>query len=110
MPTAAVREALEQQRGLMVGIPRRAPMQAESLDAPGVGLYVPALQGSNVIDALSAPTLAQKPPAGHGVQLVEPGNSLNEPIAHAVHSVTPRTEAYEPPGHGKHRTLPLSAE
>ena len=70
------------------------------LKAPVLGLYVPAVkvgerrrQGSceggrircallcyallpghcsKVIDALAAPTLAQKPPIGHGLQLLAP--------------------------------------
>ena len=55
---------------------RCLPMQAELFDAPVFGLYVPATQGSNVIDALSAPDVAQKPPAGHDVHWVELDDSL----------------------------------
>ena len=35
-------------------------------------LYVPAGHGVNAISALMAPSDAQKPPLGQGVQLVEP--------------------------------------
>ena len=44
--------------------------------APRLGLYVPAGHCSKVMLALSAPTLAQNPPTGHGLHSVALGTAL----------------------------------
>ena len=92
--------------------------QAALLDAPVLGLKVPACRTrrdhmlprhdavgawqlgwpfsidrrrtghcSKVMLALAAPTLAQKPPTGQGLQLLAPTEALKLPLAHAAHAV-----------------------
>ena len=64
---------------------------------------------SYVIDALAAPTVAQKPPRGQSVQALEPGFVLNVPTGQLSHNAELGSEAKAPMEQSKHNTLPLFA-
>lgn len=69
--------------------------QNDELVAPRSGLYVPPGQRSNVMLALAAPRVAQKPPTGHASHSIAPKVLLNEPIAHAGQESAATPVAFE---------------
>ena len=85
-------------------------MHASALDAPVDGLKDPAGHCSNVIEALAAPTLEQKPPVEQLLQVAAPGEALKVPTPHGSHETAPTRGACEPNGQLKHMTLPLKLE
>ena len=56
--------------GMGLALPGGQPTHEALLELPSVGLYVPAEHGVKVMVALTAPTVAQKPPFGHWLQAV----------------------------------------
>ena len=69
-----------------------------------------AQYGSNVMDALAAPAVAQKPPTGHGEHSAEPGIALNVPTGHGVHCAAPGLGLCAPRAQGKHMIDALMGE
>ena len=82
-------------------------MHVALLVAPIAALQVPAGQGSNVMLALAAPTVAQKPPGLQESQTVAPGRPLNVPAAQGVQVEAPYPELKLPTPHCVHELLPF---
>ena len=76
-----------------LALPAAQRMHTLASDAPVLGLYVPEGHCSNAMLALVAPTLAQKPPVGHALQLGAPVDELKDPTGHASHSLAPLLDA-----------------
>ena len=72
--------------GIELAVPTGQATHEALLEAPSVGLYVPAGHGVNVCLSPRAPTTAQKPPIGHRAHSVCPVFSLSLPAGHAGHS------------------------
>ena len=70
--------------GMGLALPTGHAMHAALLEAPRVGLYVPAGQGVNVCRMLAAPSAAQNPPTGHSSQAVARRASLSLPAGQAM--------------------------
>ena len=70
--------------------------------APKAALQVPLGQGSKVMLALAAPTVAQKPPGAHAWQLEAPGVLLNEPASQLSQLVAPGKALYLPTPQSEH--------
>ena len=96
--------------GTGFALPVAQPRHAAFVDAPSFSLYVPAAHCSKVMLALAAPTLAQNPPMGHGLQVEAPGAALNVPTGHGVQDDEPVFEEYEPRGQSKHAADAVNAE
>ena len=62
--------------GTGLALPAAHCTHAVWLDAPVCGLYVPAGHWVYAMLALAAPSEAQKPPTGHGLQLAAPVEAL----------------------------------
>ena len=94
--------------GTGFALPTAQPTHAALVEAPSFSLYVPAAHCSKVMLALAAPTLAQNPPTGHGLQVEAPGAALNVPTGHGVQDGEPALGECEPRGQSKHITEPLN--
>ena len=75
--------------GTGLALPDEQATHDAMLEAPGALLYVPAGHASKVIEALIAPTLAQKPPTGQSLHAVAPGLSLKEPVEQGWQALWP---------------------
>ena len=96
--------------GIGFALPAGHARHASRLLAPVDGLYVPTGHCSKVWLAAAAPTSAQNPPDGHGLQLLEPGSALYVPAAHGMHAEAPGFGLCAPGRHGKQRIEPLKFE
>ena len=96
--------------GIGFALPGEHARHATLLLAPVAGLYVPTGHCSKVWLAVAAPTVAQKPPDGHGLQLLDPGSALYVPASHAMHAEAPGFGLCAPGKHGKQRMEPLKFE
>jgi hypothetical protein len=86
--------------GTGLALPAGHAMHDALLEAPEMLLNVPTGQTSKVIEALMAPTLAQKPPTGHRLHAVAPGVALKEPAGHALQLLSPLCALNVPGLHG----------
>jgi len=86
--------------GTGLALPTGQAMHAALLEAPVMLLNVPGGHPSKAIAALMAPTLAQKPPTGQGLQAVALGVALKEPAGHALQLLAPLSALKVPGLHG----------